>query len=62
MDSVDLLKSLRRLVAIHGAAQVSVWLGYRDSRSVNTWLATKRIPKARTALVEQIVMDKMTQL
>jgi hypothetical protein len=55
MSNVTLVRNLGKLVERHGAAQVSVWLGYRDSRAVSVWVATKRIPPPRIELVKSVV-------
>lgn len=50
-----LLKQLKAFVDLHGAAQVSVWLGYRDSRAVSQWITRNEIPKARIELVKALL-------
>lgn len=54
----DTLANLERLVQIHGAAKVSVWLGYRDTRAIRQWSQRKAIPPARVDLVESILKKR----
>lgn len=49
------VKKLERMVHAHGAAQVSVWLGYRDTRAVWQWIQREEIPKARVDLVKTMI-------
>lgn len=51
MSHAALLKELKRMVELHGAAKIAVVLGYRDTRPLGVWLAAKKIPKARVELV-----------
>lgn len=39
-----MIKKLEKLKEKHGAAQVCVWLGIKDTRTLNTWLSRKAIP------------------
>lgn len=52
------LIELERLVNIHGAAQVSVWLGYKDTRAIRQWSQRKTIPAARVDLVESVIKKR----
>ena len=58
MSNDATIKKLGKLVGRYGAAQVSVWLGYRDTRSINVWLSTNKIPKSRIELVQSILKSK----
>ena len=53
-----LVKQLKSFVDLHGAAQVSVWLGYRDSRAVSQWITRNEIPKARIEMVKSLLLKK----
>ena len=55
MDQEELIKGLKKLLNIYGPALVSVWLGYRDSRSVNYWANSGNIPRARRNAVERLI-------
>lgn len=49
------IAALKRMVDEHGAAQVSAWLGYRDTRAVKIWIKNKRIPGLRIRRVDAII-------
>ncbi len=53
-----LVGRLKKLVERYGAAQVAVFLNYRDTRAINVWLATKTIPKARRELVKSVLRQQ----
>jgi len=58
MDQEKLVIALRELVDLHGAALVSVWLGYRDARSIGVWLSSNNIPRVRRKRVEALVRGR----
>lgn len=58
MSNVALVRKLRKIVSRHGAAQVAVWLKYKDTRSIGVWLAKEKIPAARIELVKALVQEK----
>jgi hypothetical protein len=57
MNNAALVKNLRKLVDVHGAAQVAVWLGYKDTRSINNWVSTSTIPRARVERVRSVLNE-----
>lgn len=59
MSNASLVKDLKRLVNRHGQAQVSVWLNYKDTRSISVWIATGRIPTVRHELVKSVLNERL---
>lgn len=59
MSNASLLRRLRKLVDQHGSAQVSVWLDYKDSRSIGVWLSSGKIPRARIERVRSVVETRL---
>lgn len=49
-----LVKDFQKLIHLRTAAQVAVWLGYRDTRAINQWLQRGLIPKARIERVKEL--------
>ena len=39
-----MIEKLKKLKEKHGAAQVCVWLGIKDTRTLNTWISRNAIP------------------
>jgi len=52
------IKKLEKLKDIHGAAQVCVWLGLKDTRTLNTWISRKTIPFHKLEVVTKIINKK----
>jgi hypothetical protein len=59
MSQRSMIEPLRKLISIHGAAQVAVWLNYRDSRQVNQWVSSETIPKCRVEKVKALLSEKL---
>jgi len=53
-----MITKLKKLVARHGAAQVAVWLRYRDTRSILGWIESERIPECRITLVKEMLKER----
>ena len=51
------IELLRDIVSRHGIAQVSVWVGYKDTRAVAHWLERGRIPLHKQTMVAQMVKN-----
>lgn len=52
-------RDLQHLIELHTAAQVAVWLGYRDARAIYQWVQRDKIPKARVLLVKRLVEERL---
>lgn len=53
-----MIKKLKSLVKNHGAAQVCVWLGIQDTRTLNTWISRETIPFHMVKKVEETIKKK----
>lgn len=53
-----MIKKLNDLKNEHGAAQVCVWLGIKDTRTLNTWLSRSSIPFHMLEKVTKLVKRK----
>jgi hypothetical protein len=53
-----MLKQLKKLTEKHGAAQVCVWIGITDTRTLNTWLSREQIPYKYLFIVEKLLKKK----
>ncbi len=51
------IKKLKKIVDKEGAAQVAVWLCYKDTRAILAWLNRKRIPSHMELLVNRLIND-----
>lgn len=52
------LKDLEQLINLHGAAQVAVWMGYKDTRPIRQWIQRKSIPEPRIVRVKKLLNEK----
>ena len=50
------ISSLKKIISIHGAAQVAVWLKYRDTRPINQWLTRNKIPETQREAVKHLIL------
>lgn len=53
------LKDLEKLINLKSPAQVAVWLGYKDTRSIHQWLQRGVIPKARVDRVKELLYKQL---
>lgn len=53
-----MIKRLKDLKDKHGSAQVCVWLGIKDTRTLNTWLSRKAIPFHMLDKVTKVVAKR----
>lgn len=56
-----MMTQLDKLIKINGAAQVAVWLGYRDTRPINQWITRGEIPRAKIPLVKEVIEKKVNK-
>ena len=49
------VSSLKKIISIYGAAQVAVWLNYRDTRPINQWLSRNKIPENKVEAVKHLI-------
>lgn len=49
------VQELKKLIQIYGAARVAVWLDYRDTRPINSWVTRGQIPEQRKELVKDLI-------
>jgi hypothetical protein len=52
------LKKLKKLKEKYGSAQVCVWLGLKDTRTLNTWLSRDSIPSYMEEIVKQVITER----
>ena len=50
-----MISELKKAIKIHGAAQVCVWLGMKDTRTIHTWLSRGKIPDHKSKDVEKLM-------
>jgi hypothetical protein len=53
-----MIKKLEKLKAKYGPAQVCVWLGVKDTRTLNTWLSRGSIPFHMEEKVKQVLKEQ----
>lgn len=52
-----MMAKLKKLVKLHGAAQVCVWLKMKDTRSLNQWLSRGSVPTYKRDQVEEVINE-----
>lgn len=57
-EKIRMIKKLQQLTKVNGPAQVCVWLGIKDTRTLNTWLSRKAIPFHMMEKVNQVIKEK----
>lgn len=50
-----MIKDLEKLKNLHGAAQVCVWLGIQDTRTLNTWISRKSVPYKYHEVAKKVI-------
>jgi hypothetical protein len=53
-----MIKKLKKLKEKYGSAQVCVWLGLQDTRTLNTWLSRERVPFHMEEKVKEIIKER----
>lgn len=49
------IAELKKMVNLYGAAQVAVWLGYKDTHMVKQWITRGHIPEVRQVKVDDML-------
>lgn len=53
-----MIRELKQITKSHGAAQVCVWLGIKDTRTLNTWISRKSIPFHMMKKVNEVITKR----
>lgn len=53
-----MIKKLKKLKEKYGAAQVCVWMGVRDTRTLNTWLSKEVVPFHMQDKVKEVTRER----
>ena len=52
---MSVIKSLEKLISIHGISFVAYHLGYRDTQAIQKWIERGDIPKKRVEAVKSFI-------
>lgn len=53
-----MIEELKKLKKEYGAAQVCVWIGLQDTRTLNQWLSRKKVPFHYKEIVKKVLIKR----